>query len=55
MNKKKIVDRIGKNRWKAFQKFMAGQTVGKYQNGSIDYYEQDVKNFLRKQKDRFFD
>lgn len=55
MNKKEVIARIGRNRWEAFDKFMIGQTVGKYSNGAIDYYEQDVQNFLRKPKYRFFD
>jgi hypothetical protein len=55
MRKKEVIALIGPRRWKAFDQFMVGQTVGKYSNGAIDYYEQDVRNFLRKPKDRFFD
>ncbi len=54
MRKKDVIALIGQSRWKAFEKFMAGQTVWKYSNGAFDYYEHDVRNFLRKPKDRFF-
>jgi len=34
---------------------MAGQTVRINKDGSTDYYECDVENFLRHPKDRFWD
>jgi len=55
MNKEEVIKVIGKRRWKAFEKFMLRQTIGLNPDGSFDYYECDVKNFLRKEKDRFFD
>lgn len=55
MNKKQVIERIGKTRWKEFERFMAGQTVRLNTDGTIDYYEWDVENFLRKPKNRFFD
>jgi len=55
MNKKQVIEKIGKARWKAFEKFMDGQTVGLNPDGSTNYYERDVENFLRKPKNRFFD
>lgn len=55
MNEQEVLKAIGKGRWKAFLEFMRGQTVGLNEDGSMDYYEHDVQNFLRKPKDRFFD
>ncbi|MFH1752279.1 MAG: hypothetical protein ABH821_05060 [archaeon] len=55
MNKKQVIERIGKSKWKEFEEFMRGQTVGVNKDGSFDYYEWDVENFLRPIKDRFFD
>jgi len=31
---------------KKFDKWMRGQTVGRYEDGSIDYYEHDVERFI---------
>jgi len=42
MNKKQVIALIGKEKWKDFQKFMKGQTVG-FDKGIIDYYDEDVK------------
>ncbi len=55
MNKKQVIQRIGKNKWAEFERFMAGQTVGLNKDGTTDYYEWDVENFLRKPKNRFSD
>lgn len=55
MNKEEVIEKIGAKRWKEFCEFMIGQTVGSYANGSLDYYEIDVENFLRKKSKRFFD
>ena len=56
MRKSEVIRLIGKDRWKAFEKFMVGQTVG-YQDGQTDYYEWDVKRFINKEKSgqEFFD
>lgn len=55
LNKKQVIEKIGKQNWKAFEEFMTGQTAGANPDGSTDYYECDVENFLRKPKNRFFD
>jgi len=55
MKKEEVIKKIGKKRWKAFCKFMIGQTVAGYPDGSIDYYACDVENFLSKPEERFFD
>ena len=54
MNKKQVIEKIGKNRWKAFSDFMKGQTVGINPDGNTEYYTWDVENFL-KHKIRFWD
>jgi len=41
--------------WKAFEKFMDGQTVGINKKGKILYYKWDVDNFLTNPEKRFFD
>lgn len=41
--------------WKAFWKFMKGQTVMKNKKGKILYYKWDVDNFLTDPEKRFFD
>lgn len=55
MNKKQVIEKIGKSRWKAFSDFMKGQTVEINTDGSTEYYEWDVENFLRPEKRRFSD
>lgn len=55
MNKKQVIAKIGKERWKEFEEFMHHQTAGLNKDGSLDYYKCDVENFLRKKEDRFFD
>ena len=47
MKKQEVLKKIGKKHWKEFLNFMKGQTVGINPDGSFDYYEQDVENFLR--------
>lgn len=56
MNEKEIKEKIGKENWKAFLKFMSGQTI-RFKYGKADFYECDVENFMNKQKGRptFFD
>lgn len=47
--KEEEVNRILKkhNRtWTQFNKFMVGQTIGVYPDGTPDYYEYDVKRFI---------
>jgi len=51
----KVIKIIGINRLQEFYRFMEGQTVGIYKDGDVDYFKQDVENFLRKPEDRFFD
>lgn len=55
MTLKEVINHIGEDRLKEFLHFMGGQTCGLYDNGEVDYFEQDVENFLRHPKDRFFD
>ncbi len=55
MHKDEVICIIGKKRWKAFVRFMGGQTVSAYPDGSIDYYGCDVRNFMEKPNRRFFD
>ncbi|MFH0715060.1 MAG: hypothetical protein V1847_04670 [Candidatus Diapherotrites archaeon] len=55
LNKQQVIEKIGKKKWKAFLKFMKGQTIQRNADGSENFYEWDVENFLKKPKDRFFD
>lgn len=55
MQKKEVISKIGKDNWTKFMKFMYGQTIGINKNGTYNYYECDVENFLRHPKDRFWD
>jgi len=55
MKEEEVKEKIGKGKWKEFTEFMKGQTVGINKDGSTDYYRQDVENFLRPRKKRFFD
>jgi len=50
MKKEEVIKKIGIKNWKAFEKFMVGQTVSVYPDGSADIYECDVENFLHKKK-----
>lgn len=45
MNKKEVIELIGKENWKEFLKFMKGQTVGVNPDGSTNYYTFDVERF----------
>ena len=55
MTIQKVIKIIGICRLQEFYRFMEGQTVSMNKDGSINYYKQDVDNFLRKKEDRFFD
>ena len=55
MTIQEVIKKIGKDKLDEFLQFMTGQTVGKNPDGTFDYYSQDVENFLRKPKIRFFD
>ena len=54
MNKKEVIKKIGKKRWKEFEEFMRGQTVGLNKDGSFDYYANDVEDFLSNRGLRIF-
>jgi hypothetical protein len=41
--------------FKEFKKFMKGQTVAVDTKGKTLYYKHDVDNFLKPEKERFFD
>ena len=55
MKKEEVIKRIGKKRWKEFNEFMKGQTVGVNPEGRTDYYVWDVENFLKPKERRFWD
>ena len=55
MKKEEVIKRIGKKRWKEFNEFMKGQTVGVNPDGSTDYYARDIENFLKPKERRFWD
>ncbi len=48
MRKKEIIQMIGEEIWNDFSEWMAGQTVGIYEDGEINYYCCDVEAFNRK-------
>jgi hypothetical protein len=47
MNKKQVIEKIGKENWERFNTFMIGQTIG-FDKGVVDYYECDVDVFVSK-------
>jgi predicted phage-related endonuclease len=58
MNRNEVINLIGKDRWKEFLEFMDGQTIGiglGPKGMEADYYDEDVRNFIRKKGERFFD
>jgi hypothetical protein len=55
MNIQEVIKIIGISRLQDFYEFMNGQTIGINEDGSPDYYKQDVNNFMRERDDRFFD
>jgi len=55
MTLEQVVAKVGKERLREFQEFMVGQTVGENEDGSFNYYDCDVENFLRPPGKRFFD
>ena len=46
MNKKEVIKLIGKDRWKEFNEWMRGQTVGINADSTTDYYKWDVERFV---------
>jgi hypothetical protein len=54
MHKEEVIKKIGKHRWKSFLKFMAGQTIGIYPDGSDNYYAWDVETFLNDPRNTLF-
>ncbi len=48
MHKEEVIKRIGKKNWQKFIYFMRGQTCEIYSDGSTNYYECDVENFIKK-------
>lgn len=34
-------------KWKVFEKWMVGQTMGLNKDGSVDIYDDDVERFIR--------
>jgi len=55
MTTQEVIKKIGICRLLEFYSFMEGQTVGIAPDGTINYYKQDVENFLRPKDKRFFD
>ncbi len=55
MREEEVKNRIGKGRCKEFEEFMKSQTAGINKDGSTDYYKQDVEDFLRSKRLRFWD
>jgi len=45
MKEKKVKKIIGDENWEKFLEWMSGQTVGRNNDGSTDYFESDVKAF----------
>ena len=55
MTKKEVESLIGERNWGKFLKWMVGQTMGVSDDGSMDYYSNDVRAFkdvLDGKKDR---
>ena len=52
MLKKEVIKELNKHnlKWKDFIDWMFGQTVGLTPDGKPDYYEWDVKRFIRNNK-----
>lgn len=50
-----VIKIIGEDRVAEFHDFMRGQTCGVYEDGELDYFDQDIENFLRPKHERFFD
>ena len=55
MTMDEVKKKIGEDRVDEFLYFMRGQTVGVSEDGEIEYFIQDVENFMRRPEDRFFD
>jgi hypothetical protein len=45
MNKQQVIEKIGKENWSKFKKWIYGQTCGITEDGELDYYEYDVDRF----------
>jgi hypothetical protein len=48
MREAKIKEIIGEDNWEDFLKWMRGQTVSRYPDGEIDFYEWDVNAYITK-------
>jgi len=48
MKEKEVKKLLRKNKlkWKDFCEWMGGQTIGMNEDGSIDYYDWDVKRYI---------
>lgn len=47
MREEEVIKLIGKKNLKAFFNFMRGKTIGINSDGSFDYYDCDVKQFVK--------
>jgi len=50
MNKKEVENKIGKENWDLFCRWIYGQTYGMNDDGTPNYFECDVYSFLYKIK-----
>jgi len=53
MNAQEVKDYIGKRNWNKFLKWMRGQTCSMNEDGSTNFYENDVDAFKTKLKTGF--
>lgn len=47
MTEAEVKKLIGKHNWRKFCKWMYGQTVGSNKDGSINWYDHDVRSFKK--------
>ena len=52
MTEQEVKQRIGEENWEAFNQWMRGRTVGLNDDGSLDFYEQDVRRFGQEEENR---
>ena len=46
LNKEEVLDRIGRDKWLEFSKWMGGQTGAIADDGTLLYYDVDVERFM---------
>ena len=58
MRKEEVIEKIGRDNWIRFSKFMIGQTISINDDKTYNYYKCDVDNFihlLKTGRTMFFD